>query len=385
MNLRWLRAEAMKVLITGANGFVGKNLQLHLAERKDVEVVCFTRDSRAEDLPSKLDGVEFVFHLAGVNRPQDPQEFAVGNAELTQALCAAVARVAQEGGRKIPIVYTSSTQALRDNAYGKSKLGAEEALRALSFNTGVPVHVFRLPNVFGKWCRPNYNSAVATFCHNIARGLPIQVNDPAAPVTLVYVDDVIQRFIQLMDGADATVDTEGFATVAPQYTTTVGELAQQIQSFKDSRQTLMTERVGTGFVRALYSTYVSYLPPESFAYPVQQHGDARGVFVEMLKTPDAGQFSFFTAHPGITRGGHYHHSKTEKFLVIKGRARFKFRHMQTGETHELVTTGEKSEIVETVPGWTHDITNIGTDELVVMLWANEVFDRARPDTYACAV
>ncbi|MGT2432008.1 polysaccharide biosynthesis C-terminal domain-containing protein [Cupriavidus basilensis] len=202
-------------------------------------------------------------------------------------------------------------------------------------------------------------------------------------MTLVYVDDVIERFVQLMDGSNPVVDGDGFATLTPQYTTTVGELAAQIQAFKDSRATLMTERVGTGLVRALYATYVSYLPVESFAYPVPQYGDPRGVFVEMLKTPDAGQFSFFTAHPGITRGGHYHHSKTEKFLVIKGQARFKFRHMQTGQEHELVTSGENPEIVETVPGWTHDITNIGTDEMIVMLWANEVFDRARPDTFAC--
>ena len=256
-------------------------------------------------------------------------------------------------------------------------------LQAFTARTGAVAHLFRLPNVFGKWCRPNYNSAVATFCHNIARGLPIQINDPAAPVTLVYVDDVVERFIELMDGADAAVDAEGFATVTPQYTTTVGELARLIETFRASRDTLVTERVGTGLVRALYSTYVSYLPPELFAYTVPMHGDARGVFVEMLKTPDCGQFSFFTAHPGITRGGHYHHTKTEKFLVIKGEARFKFRHMQTGETHELVTSGAKAEIVETVPGWTHDITNIGSDEMVVMLWANEVFDRAKPDTYAC--
>jgi UDP-2-acetamido-2,6-beta-L-arabino-hexul-4-ose reductase len=373
----------MKVLITGAQGFVGKNLQLHLAERKDVQVVRFTRDDGVEQLPTLLQEVDFVFHLAGVNRPQDPHEFTTGNAELTQTLCRAVCAIAEATGKKVPVVYTSSTQAGFDNPYGRSKRGAEETLRAVIRSHGIPVHLFRLPNVFGKWCRPNYNSAVATFCHNIARGLPIQVNDPAAAVTLVYVDDVIERFVQLMDGADAATDAAGFATVAPQYTTTVSELARQIQSFKDSRNTLMTDRVGTGLLRALYSTYVSYLPPESFAYTVPQHGDARGVFVEMLKTPDAGQFSFFTAHPGITRGGHYHHSKTEKFLVIKGQARFKFRHMQTGETHELVTAGDKSEIVETVPGWTHDITNIGTEEMVVMLWANEVFDRARPDTFAC--
>lgn len=372
-----------KVLITGANGFVGKNLQLHLSERKDVQVICFTRDSNVNQLPSLLREVDFVFHLAGVNRPQDPQEFVVGNAGLTQELAKCIATIAAESGRKIPVVYTSSTQAASDNAYGQSKRLAEDALIELQRSKGVPVHVFRLPNVFGKWCKPNYNSAVATFCHNIARDLPIQVNDPAAPLTLVYVDDVVERFIQLMDGADAMVDADGFATVAPQYTATVGELAAQIQAFKNSRNTLMTERVGTGLVRALYATYVSYLPTESFAYTVPQYGDARGIFVEMLKTPDCGQFSFFTAHPGITRGGHYHHTKTEKFLVIKGQARFKFRHMHTGETYELVTAGETAQIVETVPGWTHDITNVGSEELVVMLWANEVFDRSKPDTFAC--
>ena len=373
------------ILITGANGFVGKNLQLHLSERKDVQVRCFTRANTVDELPALLDGADFVFHLAGVNRPQDPAAFVVGNAGLTQALCTALAQVAATTGRKVPVVFASSIQAAQDNAYGQSKRAAEDALFALQHEYGVPVHVFRLPNVFGKWARPNYNSAVATFCHNTARGLPITVNDPAASLTLVYVDDVVQRFIHLLDGADAALDAAGFATVAPQYSTTVGALAAQIQAFKESRNNLVTERVGTGLVRALYSTYVSYLPVEEFAYTVPQHGDARGVFVEMLKTPDCGQFSYFTAHPGITRGGHYHHSKTEKFLVIKGCARFKFRHMHTGETHTLDTSGEQAQVVETVPGWTHDITNIGSDELVVMLWANEIFDRERPDTFACAL
>jgi len=372
----------MKVLITGAGGFVGKNLQLHLAERKDVEVLCFTREHSVAQLPNLLQGVDFVFHLAGVNRPQDPKEFVTGNADLTQALCQAVGAVTANTGKKIPLIYTSSTQADRDNAYGASKQGAENALFGLQTEHAVPVHVFRLPNVFGKWCKPNYNSVVATFCYNIARGLPIKVNDPEASVTLVYVDDLVGRFVQLMDGADASVGEGVFATVAPQYTTTVGELAKKLQGFKNSRDTLMTERVGTGLMRALYATYVSYLPVELFAYTVPQHADPRGVFVEMLKTPDCGQFSYFTAHPGTTRGGHYHHSKTEKFLVIKGQARFKFRHMQTGQSHELATTGDKPEVVETVPGWTHDITNIGPDEMVVMLWANEVFDRSKPDTYA---
>jgi len=375
----------MRVLITGANGFIGKNLQLHLAERKDVEVICFTRSHSVTQLPDLLQGVDFVIHLAGINRPQDPQEFVTGNADLTQALCNAVCDVASTTGKKMPIICTSSTQSGRDTPYGQSKLVAEGALQSAALTHGIPAHVFRLPNVFGKWCKPNYNSAVATFCHNIARGMPILVNDAAAAMTLVYVDDVIARFVQLMDGADASTGADGFATVSPQYSTTVGELAAQIKAFRDTRATLVTERVGTGLVRALYATYVSYLPVEEFAYVVPQHADPRGVFVEMLKTPDCGQFSFFTAHIGITRGGHYHHSKSEKFLVIKGQARFRFRHMQTGQTHKIFTSGEKSEIVETVPGWTHDITNIGAEEMVVMIWANEVFDPKRSDTFACPV
>lgn len=368
----------MRVLVTGANGFIGKNLLQHLAERTNVEVATFTRDDNPSQLKQLLDGVGFVFHLAGVNRPQNESEFDVGNVDLTQWLCEAI----EDTGRVIPVVYTSSIQAAQNNSYGISKRRAEDALFAAWKSHGIPVHIFRLPNVFGKWCRPNYNSAVATFCYNIARGLPIKINDPSAKVTLVYVDDVVERFIQLMDGADTAPDAKGYEVVLPQFTATVGELANQIEMFKESRSTLMTERVGVGLARALYSTYVSYLPIEAFSYPVPMHGDTRGVFVEMLKTPDCGQFSYFTAHPGVTRGGHYHHSKTEKFLVIKGRARFKFRHMATGETHELVTSGEQAEIVETVPGWTHDVTNIGNEEMVVMLWANEVFDRQKPDTYA---
>jgi len=373
----------MKVLITGANGFIGKNLRLHLAERADVEVVGFTREQESSQIPELLDGVDFVFHLAGVNRPQETAEFAVGNTGLTAELCAALSDVASVRGLRIPVVFASSSQATSDNPYGVSKRAAEDALFALQREHGVPVHVFRLPNVFGKWCKPNYNSAVATFCHNVARDLPIKVHDPAAPLTLVYVDDVLRRFISLMDGADAAPNDDGFDVVTPQYTTTVGEVARLIHSFRDSRQNLVTERVGSGMVRALYATYMSYLPPEAFGYSVPMYQDPRGVFAEMLKTPDCGQFSYFTTYPGVTRGGHYHHSKTEKFLVIKGQARFKFRQMQTGETHELTTCGEKAEIVETAPGWTHDITNIGNDEMIVMLWANEVFDRQRPDTIMC--
>lgn len=372
----------MRVLITGANGFIGKNLKQHLAERSDIELLLISRESSREESEDSISKADFVFHLAGVNRPKDPEEFRQGNSDLTSWLCECLVARAK-GGDKVPVVLSSSTQAARDNDYGRSKRDAEAAVFRYGREFDVPVQVFRLPNVFGKWSRPNYNSVVATFCYNISQGFPIAVDNPDAPLRLVYVDDVVARFLALLDGALPNRDAEGFDQVHPEYATTVGQLAETIQEFPDSRDTFVTPRVGAGLTRALYSTYLSFLRPEQFSYTVPRHGDARGVFVEMLKTPDCGQFSFFTAHPGITRGGHYHHSKTEKFLVISGTARFKFRHMQTGEEHELVTQGEKSEIVETVPGWTHDITNIGETELVCMLWANEIFDRSNPDTYAC--
>jgi UDP-2-acetamido-2,6-beta-L-arabino-hexul-4-ose reductase len=368
----------MKVLITGANGFVGKNLIAHLRERKDVEVLRFCREDNIASLHSLVSEVDFVFHLAGVNRPQDVEEFKIGNADLTQALCAAVAA----SGRKIPILYTSSIQAELANAYGDSKREAEDALLNLSTTFGNSVHLFRLPNVFGKWARPNYNSAVATFCHNIANNLPVSINDANAKISLVYIDDVISSFISVMDGKQAG---NPFVKIEQNYSITVGDLSAQLYAFKESRQSMIAERVGTGLVRALYSTYLSYLSPEEFTYEVPKYGDARGVFVEMLKTKDSGQFSYFTAHPGITRGGHYHHTKTEKFLVISGKACFRFRHITSGEFYELFTDGDAPKIVETVPGWSHDITNVGESEMIVMLWANEIFDRELPDTYTMPV
>jgi UDP-2-acetamido-2,6-beta-L-arabino-hexul-4-ose reductase len=374
----------MKVLIAGANGFIGLNLRLRLQERNNVEVVCFSRDQQVGELPQLLNGVDFVFHLAGVNRPKDINEFITGNTNLTRDLCSALASVANAIGKPIPILFASSTQASLDTPYGQSKRDAEAILALASQEAPfVPVHIFRLPNVFGKWCKPNYNSVVATFCHNISRKLPIRVNDANASMTLVYIDDVVEQFLNIMDGGSPLLGADGFASVQPQYATTVGELASLIQAFYDSRGSLVTERVGTGLTRALYATYVSYLPVDDFSYNIPQYADKRGVFVEILKTPDCGQFSFFTAHPGQTRGGHYHHSKTEKFLVIKGQGLFRFRHMLSGETHELTTSGDKPQIVDTVPGWTHDITNTGADEMLVMLWANEIFDRARPDTFSC--
>lgn len=374
----------MKVLITGAKGFIGLNLRLRLQERNDVEVVCFSRDQQVGELPQLLEGVDFVFHLAGVNRPKDISEFTTGNTNLTRDLCHAVAGIASTTGKSIPVLFASSVQASLNTPYGQSKRDAEAAVAALGQEDPlVPVHVFRLPNVFGKWCKPNYNSVVATFCHNISRNLPIQVNDANASMTLVYIDNVVEQFLNIMDGGSPLLGADGFASVQPQYVMTVGELASLIQAFYDSRGSLVTERVGTGLARALYATYVSYLPVDDFSYNIPQYADKRGVFVEILKTPDCGQFSFFTAHPGQTRGGHYHHSKTEKFLVIKGQGLFRFRHMLSGETHELTTSGDKPQIVDTVPGWTHDITNTGADEMLVMLWANEIFDRARPDTFSC--
>lgn len=365
----------MKVLITGAQGFVGKNVVAHFKERKSDEVITFTRHNSTAELPALLESVDWVFHLAGINRPVNQEEFQSGNVDLTEQLCQAII----SSGRKIPVIYTSSIQAEQDNIYGQSKLGAEQALLDLSQQHNNPVYIFRLPNVFGKWARPNYNSAVATFCYNILNDLPITINNADAVIRLVYIDDVVKAFLNLMDG---NASSDIYQTVEPEYHITVGELAKQITAFKNSRQNLISEQVGTGLTRALYSTYVSYFKPEQFSYQVPKYGDPRGTFVEMLKTKDAGQFSYFTAHPGVTRGGHYHHSKTEKFLVIKGKALFKFRHIDTGEYYEKVTQGDVPEIVETVTGWTHDITNIGDDEMIVMLWANEIFDRDNPDTFA---
>ena len=375
-----------RVLVTGANGFIGKNLVVHLRELQRFAVSEFVRGDDVAALPQLLAQADAVVHLAGENRPTDPSAFAQVNTGLTVAICNAIAAQVASGGRRVPLVLASSTQAERDNPYGQSKLAAEHAVQALAQDAGNPAVVFRLPGVFGKWCKPNYNSVVATFCHNIARGLPVQINDPAASLQLVYVDDVVTGLIAAVD-ALLLPDSAGVSqgVVAPLFTTTLGALAAQIQAFGDCRTTLMSERVGTGLVRALYATYVSYLPNDRFAYEVQQHADPRGVFVEMLKTPDSGQFSYFTAHPGITRGGHYHHTKTEKFLVIKGTGLFRFRHLLTDERFELTTSGDKPQVVDTIPGWVHDITNTGQEELVVMLWANEVFDRVNPDTVAAPI
>lgn len=365
----------MKVLVTGANGFIGKNLISFLSEKKEIEIFTFSKDSTEEELIRYIENSDFIFHLAGVNRPKDKSEFAAINTGLTEK----IVKLIKQSNKKIPIVLSSSTQVDLENEYGKSKLEAESLILNYSKEMNIPVYIFRMPNVFGKWTKPNYNSVVATFCHNIARSQPIQINDPNTEITLVYIDDLIYHFWNILSGQDTK---NPFVELSPKYKITLKDLADLLYSFRDSRKNLISERVGTGLTRALYSTYMSYLEPSSFVYEIPSYIDQRGVFVEMLKTKDSGQFSFFTAHPGITRGSHYHHSKSEKFLVIKGKAKFGFRHILTNERHEIFTSGEKFEIVETIPGWTHDITNIGNEEMIVMLWANEIFDRSKPDTYS---
>jgi UDP-2-acetamido-2,6-beta-L-arabino-hexul-4-ose reductase len=361
----------MKILITGSNGFIGKTLQIRAAELNH-SVVLFTRSNNVSELSDMLNGVDAVIHLAGINRPLSEDEFITGNTDLTQQLCNAMAAQAH----KPILLLASSAQATQDNPYGRSKLAAENAVRDLNKQYGIRTHIYRLPNVFGKWCKPNYNSVVATFCHNIAQDLPIQINDTSKLLNLVYVDDVVNEFLAIISRVEEVIEQ----SIQPEYNITLGELAKVIQSFKVSRDTGVVEPVGTGLIRALYSTYISYLKPEQFSYPLIKHSDPRGEFVEMLKTQNSGQFSYFTAHAGITRGGHYHHTKTEKFLVIRGTALFKFRHIVSNERFEQITSGELPCVVETIPGWTHDITNIGETEMIVMLWANEIFDRQNPDT-----
>jgi UDP-2-acetamido-2,6-beta-L-arabino-hexul-4-ose reductase len=371
-----------RILVTGANGFIGKNLVVRLNELPGIHVPTFVRGDDIALLPQLVAQVDAVIHLAGENRPADEAAFMHINAGLTAALCNAIRQEFLATGRHVPLVLASSIQVELDNIYGLSKLAAEGEVKALARDIGNPCVILRLPGVFGKWCKPNYNSVVATFCYNITHNLPIHINEPSTILTLVYVDDVVSALISaLVSPIPGCVQ----ANVRPEYTVTVGELAHQIRAFSCFRSTLMSERVGTGFVRALYSTFISNLPHDQFSYELQQHSDSRGVFVEMLKTPDCGQFSYFTAYPGITRGGHYHHSKSEKFLVIKGKALFRHRNLLTNDLIELRTSGSSPQVVDSIPGWMHDITNIGDDEMVVLLWANEIFDKDNPDTVASQI
>jgi UDP-2-acetamido-2,6-beta-L-arabino-hexul-4-ose reductase len=368
----------MRVLVTGANGFIGKNLIVNLNAQDSFSVLSYYRENTIDDLNDLVKKSDAIIHLAGENRPRDLSEFETVNSELTRSLC----EVIRANGRKIPLILASSTQANLDNPYGKSKRDSEVAVEGLANEIGNPVYIYRLPGVFGKWCRPNYNSIVATFCNNIAKGRPIQINDISTKLSLVYVDDVVADFVRAIQQ-----DYGGIVRplIEPEYNITLGELAFQIRAFENCRVNLISEQVGTGLVRALYSTYVSYLKPEQFSYLLPRHLDERGVFVEMLKTKESGQFSYFTSHPGATRGKHFHNSKSEKFLVIKGFARFCFRHILTDELYEIFANGNEPQVVDTVPGWTHDITNVGSEEMIVMIWANEIFNPDKPDTIAADV
>ena len=363
----------MKVVVTGSQGFIGKNLCVFLRE-KQYEVLEIHRETNQGDSISYLSQADFVFHLAGINRPKSSTEFHSGNIDLTSFIVNTLAGFS----RNVPIVLASSTKVDSDSEYGVSKLAAEEIVQKYSKTSGSPSYIYRFSNVFGKWCKPNYNSFVATFCNNILNGIDISIHDPNAIVRLIYIDDVCEALMGLLDGKTES----GFHQVPIEFKTTVGEVANIITSFKSSRKTLISERVGTNLKRALYSTYLSYTVPDKFSYPIPSYSDERGIFCEMLKTKDSGQISFFTAHPGITRGGHYHHTKNEKFLIVKGEATFKFENIITGERYKLSVSSSNLQIIDTIPGWSHDITNTGDEELVVMLWANEIFDQERPDTIA---
>ena len=367
----------MNVLVTGSNGFIGKNLTLRLKEL-GIVVLSYTRNNSNQYLKGLIKDADFIVHLAGENRPKKEEDFITVNVKLTDYICSVV----RSSEKKIPVILASSSQSGNNTAYGKSKLHAEDILYKLEKETKNPIYVYRLPGVFGKWSKPNYNSVVATFCYNINQGLPIVISDAAFELSLVYIDDVVEEFSNVILGNRVS---QKLLSVKPEYKITLGDLSSQIHSFKESRNSLITEKVGFGIIHKLYSTYLSYTSPNQFSYSIPSHKDKRGIFAEILKTKDSGQFSFFTAKPGVTRGGHYHHSKTEKFLVVKGTAKFCFRHLSTLETYETITTSKELKIVETVPGWSHDITNISSTEMIVLLWANEIFDHDNPDTIYCKV
>ena len=364
------------ILITGAGGFIGKNLVATLKTAGYTDLMLFERDDTPETLADYAARAGFVFHLAGINRPKNPSEFYAGNAGLTETLLALL----DKAGNKAPVLVTSSTQAALDNDYGKSKAQAEQAIFAHGQTTGTPVYVFRLPGVFGKWCRPNYNSVVATFCHNSANGLPLSVRDPEYRLPLVYIDDVVASFVAALDG---NCTREGDYCVVPVvHETTLGHLAETIEGFARNRKTLdVPDQTPDSLEQKLYSTWLSYLPADRFSYPLNMHCDNRGSFTEFLHTPAHGQVSINISRPGIVKGNHWHHSKNEKFLVVKGTGIIRFRALDSTEVIEYHVSGDKLEVVDIPTGYTHNIENVGEDDMVTVMWANEVFDPDHPDTF----
>ncbi|MBC8227327.1 MAG: SDR family oxidoreductase [Gammaproteobacteria bacterium] len=363
----------MKVLITGSNGFIGKNLIARIKEKPSINVVKFSREDTEEDLAKLVNDVDLVIHLAGVNRPEHDDLFLKDNLKLTTSLC----DLLKSKGNKVPIIFSSSTQATLDNPYGKSKLMSEEVINRYSTETNSIAYIYRLPNVFGKWSKPSYNSVVSTFCHNVINGKKLEVHNLNTELNLVYIDDLVDEFISIID-QKKSIDS---GPQYPVYQIHLSDLANLIKSFKLSRNNITIEKVGVGLVRALYATYLSFLSPENFSYELQVHSDERGKFGEFLKTKDSGQISYFTIKPGFTRGEHYHHTKNEKFLLVKGSAKFRFRNILNNEIFIKSVTEKYAEVIESIPGWVHDVTNTGKDEAIIMLWANEIFNEALPDTY----
>lgn len=364
------------VLITGADGFLGKNLVASLEQSKDIKILTYTRNNTIEELEQFIKKSDFIFHLAGVNRPQDLSEYDSGNRGFTENLLSLM----DKQNRKIPVLFSSSIQATMDNPYGVSKLAAEQALLNWSNKNGIAVYIYRLPNVFGKWCRPNYNSVVATFCYNIARGLPININDPSKELTLVYIDDVISEFINALNG-NPHMDEDGYCTVPLTFKITLRELVDKLFEFAQSRKSLIMPDFEDDFTRFLYATYVSYLPEDDFGYELEMKTDNRGWLAEFIKSRHLGQIFISKTKPGITRGNHWHHTKVEKFLVIQGEALIKFRQVRGDKVIEYRVSGDNLKVLDIPAGYTHSITNIGDTDLITLFWADEIFKPERPDTY----
>jgi len=368
----------MKILITGAQGFVGKNLISELRNQGFEELLEFDVKLNNEQLDNFTCNCNFVFHLAGVNRPENTDDFMKGNFGFTSELLNSL----KKHNNKAPVLISSSIQAALDNPYGQSKKAGEELLFEYSKETGAPVFVYRLPNVFGKWCRPNYNSAVATFCNNIANDLPLQVNDPNVLMKLVYIDDVVRSFThKLKNFSNQTTISGHFEEVNPVHEIKLGEIVNLINSFKESRNSLQTPNLENAFTKKLYSTYLSYLPVDKFSYLLKMNIDKRGSFTEFLKSPDRGQVSINISKPGITKGNHWHHTKNEKFLVVSGIGVIRFRKIDTDQVIEYYVSGEKLEVVDIPVGYTHNIQNLGDTDMVTVMWVNEIFDKKNPDTF----
>lgn len=365
------------VLVTGSEGFIGKNLCAHLATDKEIELLRFSHQSTDEDLQAYIQKADIVFHLAGVNRPQKEEEFDTGNRGLTEKIISAIAR----SGRQIPIIMTSSIQAERDNAYGKSKKAAEALIFKYGKENQAPVYVYRLPNVFGKWCRPNYNSVVATFCNNIARGLPVVVNDPSTELTLVYVDDVVSEFIGAMNGS-AKLDKDGYGNVAKTFKTSLGQLKQDLEAFEESRASLIMPNLETEYSRDLYATYISYYAEDDFSYALKTNTDDRGWLAEFIKSRQFGQIFISKTKPGISRGNHWHNTKIEKFLVVDGTAEIAFRKMDAPHSDIIryQVSGDELTVLDIPTGYAHSIKNIGDTDLTTIFWADEILNPEKPDT-----